>query len=168
MICLSLLDSFGQLHQQPRGVLDLVLDGFAVQRWIFGVIERAAGDRDDLIKLAFQRRLCWLPLRFHKQFRLGENPFAGKASGVAPGVIESGGLARGPMLLREDLRHALALFRIDSRRGSQVPHGDLRGDTAFADQLLDGLGKCFHERQTARHPGRTAVETPGQFLDRVA
>ena len=149
-------------------MLDLVSDGVAVQRWIFAVIERAAGDRDDLIELAFQRDLCWLPLRFNKQFRLGENPFPGKAFGVAPGTIESGGLARGPMLLREDLRDALALIRIDSRRGSQIAHGDLRGDTALADQLLDGLGKRFHERQAARYPGRTAIETPGQFLDRVA
>lgn len=109
------------------------------------MIKRAAGDRDDLIELAFERGLGWLPLRFHKQFRGGENPFAGKAFGIAPGVIESGGLARGPLLLREDLRDALALIRIDSRRGSQIAHGDLRGDTAFADQLLDGLGKRFHE-----------------------
>jgi len=56
MVCISLLDSFGKLRQQPRGVLDLVLDGFAVQRCTFVVIERAAGDHDDLIEQELARR----------------------------------------------------------------------------------------------------------------
>ncbi len=163
-------DSFGQLRQQPRGVLNLVSDGLAVRRWIFGVIERAAGDRDDLIEIAFQGGFCWLPLlpRFQKQFRLGENALAGNAFGVAPGVIEAGGLARGPMLLREDLRHALALFWIDAHRGRQVAHGDLRGDPAFAHQLLYRFRQRFHQRQAARHPCWAVVETPRQIVDRVA
>jgi len=166
---LFLLDSLGQLRQQPRGVLDLVSDGLAARRWLFGALQRAAGDRDDLIEIAFQRGFYWLPwpLRFHKQCRLGENPLTGNAFGVAPGVVELRGLPRGPMLLREDLRHALALFLIDSRRGRQVSHGDLRGDTALADLLLYRFRQCFHQRQTARHPCRTAVETPGQLLDRA-
>ena len=163
-------DSFGQLRQQPRGVLDLVCDGLAVRRWIFGVIERAAGDRHDLIEIAFQGGGWCLPLlpRFQKQDRLGENALAGNAFGVAPGVIEVGGLARGPMLLREDLRHALALFLIDSRHWRQIAHRNLRGDPALAYQLLDGFRKRFHQRQAARHPRRAAVETPRQIVDRVA
>jgi hypothetical protein len=165
-----LLDSLCQLRQQPRGAVDLVSDVLAVRRWIFEATQRTAGDRADLIEVAFQRGRWGLPLlpRFQKQFRRGENALAGNAFGVAPGVIEVGGLARGPMLLREDLRHALALFRIDSRRGRQVAHGNLRGDTALAYELLDGFGKRFHQRQAACHPRRAVVETPRQIVDRVA
>ena len=72
------------------------------------------------------------------------------------------------MLLREDLRHAVALFLIDSRRGRQIAHGNLRGDTAFAHQLLRRFRQRFHERQAARHPRRAAVETPRQIVNRVA
>ncbi len=151
-------------------MLDLAFDGVAVRIWIRGAIERAAGDRDDLIEIAFQRGRCWLPwpLRFQKQFRLGENALP-RLLGlcIAPGVVEQGGLARGPILLREDLRHALALFAVDARHRRQIAHGNLRRDTAFAHELLDGLGQRFHQRQAARHPRRTAVETPREILDRV-
>ena len=144
LFCL-LLDSIGQLRQQPRGVLDFAFDGLTVRRWICEVIERAAGDGDDLIEISFQVGFCWLPCS-QKQGGLGENALAGQAFGVAPGVVEVGGLAGGPMLLREDLRHALALFWIDPRRGCQIAHGDLRGDLAFAHQLLHRFRQRFHER----------------------
>ena len=129
-------------------MLDLAFDGLTVRRWIFEVIERVAGDRDDLIEIAFQRSFCWLPLlpRSQKQGGLGENAFAGHAFGIAPSVVEVGGLAGGPMLLRENLGHALALFWIDSRRGRQIAHGDLRGDLAFAHQLLRRFRQRFHKR----------------------
>ena len=134
------------------------------------MIERAAGDRHDLIEIAFQGGGWCLPLlpRFQKQGRLGENALAGNAFGVAPGVIEVGGLARGPMLLREDLRHALALFLIDSRHWRQIAHRNLRGDPALAYELLHRFRQRFHQRQAARHPCRAAVETPRQIVDRVA
>ena len=166
LFCL-LLDSLGQLRQQPRGVLDLAMGGWAVGRWIFEVIERAAGDGDDLIEIAFQRSFCWLPLlpRSQKQGGLGENAFAGHAFGIAPSVVEVGGLAGGPMLAREDLGHALALFWIDSRRGCQIAHGDLSGDLAFAHQLLRRFRQRFHERKAACDPGCAAVETPRQIAD---
>ena len=72
------------------------------------------------------------------------------------------------MLLREDLRHALALVRIDARRWCQKAHGNLRGDAAVAHLLLDRFRKRFHQRQAARHPRRTAVETPRELVDCVA
>jgi hypothetical protein len=65
---LFLPDSFGQLRQQPRGVLDLAFDSVDVRRWICDAIQRAAGDRDDLIEIVFQRGRWELPLlpRFQK------------------------------------------------------------------------------------------------------
>ena len=134
----------------------------------------ALGDGDDLVQLAFQRRWWrwWrllLLLRFQKQFGLRENPLTRlHAFGIAPGVVKCGGLPRGPVLLSEDLRHPHALVDTDSRHRSQVAHGDLRGDLAFAHLLLDRFRQCFDERQAARYPCRAAVETPRQILDRVA
>ena len=72
------------------------------------------------------------------------------------------------MLLREDLGHALALVRIDARRRRQKAHGNLRGDAALAHLLLDGFRQRFDQRQAARHPRRTAVETPREVVDGVA
>lgn len=161
---------FLDLSQQPRGVLDLVVDDFAVLRCLFSARHRPAGDSDDLVEIATQRCFYWLWLlpRFCEQVRFGQNPLSRQAAGVAPGVVEIGGLARGPMLLREDLRHALALLGIHARHWRQIAHGNLRGDVAVAHLLLDRFRKRFHQRQTARHPRRTAVEAPRQIVDCVA
>lgn len=110
-----------------------------------------------------------LLLCFQKQLRLGENPLARLLGyGLAPSVVEQRGLPRGPGMLCKYVRHPHALFRVDSRHRSQIPHGDLRREASFADLLLHRFRQCFHQRQAARHPGRAAVETPRQFLDRVA
>ena len=167
------LDSLRKLRQQPRGVLDLAADGFTVLRRFFRAIKRTPRDCDDLIQIAFERYcFCWLPLLllcFQKQLRLGENPLARLPGfGLAPSVVEQRGLPRGPEMLCEYVRHPHALFRVDSRHRSQIPHGDLRRDASFADLLLHCFRQCFHQRQAARHPCRAAVETPRQFFDRVA
>ena len=161
---------FLDLSQQSRGVLDLVVDEFAVWRCLFSARDRPAGDGDDLVQIAFQRCFYWLWLlpRLCEQVRFGQNPFPRQSAGVAPGVVEIGGLARGPMLLREDLRHALALFGIHARRRRQITHGNLRGDVAVAHLLLDRFRERFHQRQPARDPRRTAVETPREIVDCVA
>lgn len=159
------LDSLGKLRQQPRGVLDLAPDGFTVLRGFFRAIKRTSRDCDDLIQIAFERYCsCWLPLLllcFQKQLRLGENPLARLLGfGLPPSVVEQRGLPRGPGTLCEYVRHPHALFRVDSRNRSQIPHGDLRRDASLADLLLYRFRQCFHQRQTARHPCRAAVETP--------
>ena len=57
------LDSLRKLRQQPRGVLDLASDGFAVLRRFFRAIKRTPHDCDDLVQIAFERYcfFCWLP-----------------------------------------------------------------------------------------------------------
>jgi hypothetical protein len=158
------------LVQQGRGLLDLEPDRLAVGGRKFQLLKGALCDGDDLVQLGFQRwrrwRRRWL-LRLQKQSRLGENPLARQPFGAAPGVVECGRLARGPVLLSEHLRHAQALFRADSRHRRQIAHRDLRGDLALAHHLLHLFRQCFHQRQTARHPGRATVETAPQFLDRT-
>ena len=128
-------------------MLDPAVEDLAVRRRLFGTRQGPAGDRDDLVEIAFQRCFYWLRLlpRFQKQFRFGQHPFSRQSAGVAPGVVEIGGLARGPMLLREDLRQALALPGIDARRRRQIAHGNLRGDAAVAHLLLDRFRKRFHQ-----------------------
>jgi hypothetical protein len=168
-----LSDSLCKLRQQPRGVFDLVSYGFATLCRCFRAIQRPPRYGDDLIQSAFERRCFWLPLllllRFQKQLRLGQNPLARLlGSGVAPSVVEQRGLPRGPVLFGEDLRHSQAMFHVEARHGSQIPHGDLRGNVAMADLLLHCFRQCVHQRQAARHPGRAAVETARQFFERVA
>ena len=131
----------------------------------------APGDGGDLIEIAFQRWFYW-PRRllcFQKQLRRRENPLA-RLFGfrVAPGVVEQGGLAGGPVLLGEDIGHALALPGIDARGRSQVSHGDAWRDAAFAHLPLNGLRQCFHQRQTARDPRGATVEAARQLLDGAA
>lgn len=167
------LDLLGKLRQQPRGVLDLAFDRFAVLRGFFGAIKRTPCDGDDLIQVAFERDcFCWLPLlllRPQKQLRLGENPLARlPAYRFAPSVVKQRGLPRGPGMLCEYMRHPDTLFNVDSRHRSQIPHSYLRSDAPLADLLLHRFRQCLHQCQAARHPGRAAVETPRQFFDRVA
>lgn len=169
---------FLDLFQQPRDLLDPVADRRAVLRGLFPLrlfrlaIQRTPRDGGDLIQIAFERCFPWLPLpllRFEKQLRLGENPLTRLlGSGVAPRTVEHCGAARGPVALREDHRHPLAMFHAASRHRSQIPHGDLRGDAAFAHLLLHRFRQGVHQRQAARDPGRAAVETPRQFFDCVA
>lgn len=110
-----------------------------------------------------------LLLGFQKQLRLGENPFAHLfGSGIAPRAVEQFGLPRGPVSLREHLRHPFTLLAVDARHRGQIPHGDLRRYTAFADLLLHRFRQRVHQRQPARDPTRAAVETPCQFFDRAA
>jgi len=110
-----------------------------------------------------------LLLCFQEQLWLGENPFTSLLGfGLAPGVVEQRGLPRGPGMLCEYMRHPDTLFHVDARHRSQIPHGDLRSDAPFADLLLHRFRQCLHQRQTARHPGGAAVETPRQFVNRVA
>lgn len=71
-------------------------------------------------------------------------------------------------MLCEYMRHPDTLFNVDARHRSQIPHGDLRSDAPFADLLLHRFRQCFHQRQSARHPGRAAVETTRQFVNCVA
>lgn len=161
---------FLDLLQQPGGVLDFVVDDFVVLRCLVSAFKGPAGDGDDLREIVFQRcfyRLWVLP-RFGEQVRFGQNPFSHQSLCVAPGVVEIGGLARGPLLFRKDLRHALALLQIDARRRRQIAHGNLRGDVAVAHLLLDRFRERFHQRQAARYPGRAAVEPPCQIVDCIA
>ena len=141
---------FLDLLQQIRGVLQLVADGFVVWRGLFRASEGPPRDGDDLSEIALERcfRVCF-PLvlfRFEKQLRLGENPLAGLlGASIAPGVVEQRSLPRGPVWLREHLRHLLAMFRADARHRSQISHGDLRRDAAFADLLLHRFRQCVHQ-----------------------
>jgi len=147
MSVLVLLDSFRQFVQQRGGVLDFAQHPIDVWRWAFRLVKSALGNGDDLVQFAVQRgwgRL--LLLRFEKQLWVGQNALAHRAFGIAPGVVECGGLTRGPVLVGEDCRHLEALLAAHSRHRHQVPHGDLRPDLAFAHLLLDCLRQRLHQR----------------------
>ena len=88
----------------------------------------------------FRRRgLCRLrlPLRFQKQFRLGQNALANHARALAPGGVKLRRLPRIAAVLHECGSHALAVIRTDSRHRHQILHGDLRRDASFAYVALD-------------------------------
>lgn len=107
-------------------------------------------------------------LRSAEQLRRRQNAFAHRRTGVSPGLIKLTGLARSPLLFGETDGHAPAVFHVDAGRRHQVAHGDLRGDLAFAHQLLHGLRQGFYQRQTACHPLPAPVEAARQFFDRTA
>jgi hypothetical protein len=56
-----------------------------------------------------------LPLRFQKQFRLGEHARANYPRAVQPGGIQLPGLPRGAMMLDEGGGHPLAVLHVDAR-----------------------------------------------------
>jgi hypothetical protein len=108
-----------------------------------------------------------LPLRFQKQFRLGEDAFADHVRAVAPGSIELRGLPCVAMVLDESGGHACAVVHVDSRHRHQILHRQLRAESAFAHVLLDGFRQQFDQRQAPRHPTHAAVETACQFVERA-
>jgi hypothetical protein len=109
-----------------------------------------------------------LPLRFQKQFRLGENALADHARTVPPGGIELSGLPRIASVLDENRGHPRAILQVDSRHRHQILHRQLRRDGSFAHLLLDGFRQQLDQRQAPRHPTHAAVETARQLLQRVA
>jgi hypothetical protein len=137
---LLLLDLLGQLRQQPRGLFDLAADHSEAACVGVLPLQSSPCNGHNLIQIAFQpcrRRWLLLLLCFQQQLRFGENAFSRLgASGIPPRLIEQGCLPRAPVALGEDLRHALALLYTDSRHRRQIPHGDLRRDTALAHLLL--------------------------------
>ena len=82
-----------------------------------------------------------LPLRFQKQFRLGENAIPNHARAFAPGGVKLRSLPRIAAVLHEGVRHSLAIVRTHSRHRHQVLHRDLRRDVSFADVALDRVGQ---------------------------
>ena len=103
----------------------------------------ATQDGDHHIQIAlhlFDRRRFgrrWLPLRFQKQFRLGEETLAHHARAVPPGGIELSGLPRVAMALDEGGGHALRVLDADVRHRHQILHRQLRAQHSFAHLLLD-------------------------------
>jgi len=99
-----------------------------------------------------------LPLRFQKQFRLGEDALAncwrlalscpglserqdGHAPlpvvrAIAPGAIQLSGLPRVTTVFNESGSHSLAMVHVDSRHRHHILHGQLRRDLSFAYLLL--------------------------------
>src|SRR5450756_1105309 len=110
----------------------------------------------------------WLPLRFQKQFRLGENALANRACPFAPGRIQLPGLLRIAMMRDERGGHARAILSIDSRHGHQILHRYLRPELALAHLLLDRFRQQLHQRQPPRYPARAAVEAPRQLIQSIA
>jgi len=109
-----------------------------------------------------------LPLRFQKQFRLGQDALANHARAVPPGGIELPGLPRAELMLGERRCHPLAIVQIDARHRHEKLHGQVRRNLAFAHLLLNGVREKFHQRQAPRHPTRAAVEAARQLIEPIA
>jgi len=130
------------------------------------------GDRHIQIALdLFDRRRLgcrWLPLRFQKQFRFGENALANRACALAPGGIELPGFTRIAVMLDEDRRHPLAIFQALARHRYQELQRHLRRDLSLAHLLLDRFRQNLHQRQPPRYPAHAAIKPARQFIEPVA
>jgi hypothetical protein len=81
--------------------------------------------------------LLGLTLRFEKQRRVVQDPFADRGRSSPPSRIQLARLARIAVLLGEDGRHALAILQALPHHRQQKLHRHLRRDLAFANLLLD-------------------------------
>ena len=176
---LLLCDSFRHAVEFPARIFHLALRLFLLRathpRQRFA--EPSSGttqDGDHHIQIAlhlFDRRRLgrrWLPLRFQKQFRLGENAFADHARAFAPGRIQLPCLPRIATMRDESRRHARAVVGADSRHRHQILHRHLRREFSFAYLLLDRFRQQLHQRQPPRHPTGAAVEAACQFIQAIA
>ena len=108
------------------------------------------------------------PLRFQKQFRLGEDAYPDRARTFAPSRVQLPGLPRGAVMRDEGDRHARAVVGADSRHRHQILHRHLRRQFPFAHLLLDRFRQHLHQRQAPRDPTGAAVEAARQFLQSIA
>src|SRR5450759_4986764 len=147
---LFLFDSRRHPVEFPARVFDLALRLFLWRAIHFrqGLGEPPAGAMQDgkrhlqiALHLFDRRRLGrrWLPLRFQKQFRLGENALANRACAVPPGGVELSGLPRVATVLHESGGHPLSILHLDARHRHQILHRQLRAQHSFAHLLLDSF-----------------------------
>ena len=135
---------------------------------------RSVGDGEHHIQVAQQirgfrrgrRRLGRLP-GFQEQQRVLQNPLPEKRTAVAPGRVEFPGLPAREAMTRQRIGHPLAILHARSRHGYENLHRDLRGDLTGAHLLLNALGQSLHQRQSARHPTRAAVEAASDLVEAV-
>jgi hypothetical protein len=149
---LFLSDSFRHPVQFAAGALDLALCLPLLRRvhlrQSFGEPTPGAAQNGkghfqiplDLFECSGLRSLSLLPLRFQKQFRLGENALANHAGAFAPRGVKLRRLPRIAAVLHECSGHALTVFGADPRHRHQILHRDLRCDVSFADVALDRFG----------------------------
>jgi len=109
-----------------------------------------------------------LPLRFQKQFRLGQDALANHARAFAPGGIELTGLPCVRTVLDESGGHPLAMLQVDSRHRHQILHGQVGAKRSFAHLLLDRFRQQLDQRQAPRHPTGAAVEAARQLIQSIA
>ena len=162
----------------PARALDLALRLFPLRgvhlRQGFG--QPPAGASQDghghlQIARQFARGRCGggrLPLRFQKQFRLGQDALANHARAFAPGRVQLPGLPCVATVPDESGRHRLALVRVEARHRHQILHGQLRSQLSLAHLLLNGFRQKLHQRQPPRYPAHAAIEPARQLLQRVA
>jgi len=92
------------------------------------------------------RGRCRLPLRFQKQFRLGEQALTHHARAVPPCGIQLPRLPCAATLLHEGGGHAFGVLDADARHRHQILHRQLRAQFSFAHLLLDRLRQQFDQR----------------------
>ena len=92
----------------------------------------------------------------------------GRRRAAAPGGIQLPGLPRIAVILSERCGHPLAVLQIDAGNRHQKLHRHVRGDSALAYVLLDGLWQKFDQRQSPRHPAHAAVKPARQLLQSIA
>ena len=109
----------------------------------------AVHNRGDHLQIAHQfgrwfGRSLLLPLRFEKQRRIVQDPFADRGRSSPPSRIELARFARVAVMLGEDGRHALAVLQALAGCRHQKLHRHLCRDLTLSHLLLDGLRQQFH------------------------
>jgi hypothetical protein len=105
-----------------------------------------------------------LPAGAQKQIRFGNNTFPYRNRPFAPCRIEHLHFPGGKLIPHNRLGHTFAIPSLGARHRHQVLHGRLRSNVSVTDLLLNRFGKFPHKGQTARYPGRTAIEPLCKFV----
>ena len=127
---------------------------------------RAVHNRHNHLQIAQQfganpgrRFLLRLPLCFEKQLGIIENAFADRWRTFAPRSIQLAGFTRIAVVLGEDRCHPLAILQVLAGHRHQKLQRHLRRDLALAHLLLNRFRQNLYQRQSARYPAHTAVES---------
>jgi len=103
--------------------------------------------------------LLHLSLCFEKQLGIIQNAFADRWRTFAPRGIQLAGFTCIAVVLGEDRCHPLAIFQALAGHRHQKLQSHLRRDLALAHLLLNRFRQNLYQRQSARYPAHTAVES---------
>lgn len=156
-----------QPAEEPVVVERRELDAHVTER----ALPRAARDGPeyaDVPKEAFSRaelvigRLAQRSPGAQEELGIRDQALAGDGAAVTPADVQLADLAGREPMLRNGVRHALAMVSVGARHGHEMLRRRVRDDPPRSNLVLNDVGQLAGERQSATDPAWRPLELTSQ------